>query len=46
MFWNWLRSFLQYSFYQLIAAAYVFVFRENSFKLFSALRMHQCRLRT
>jgi hypothetical protein len=28
MFWNWLRSFLQYSFYQLIAAAYVFVFGE------------------
>jgi hypothetical protein len=26
MFWGWFRAFLQYSFYQLIASAYVFVF--------------------
>ena len=26
MFWGWFRAFLQYAFYQLVAAAYVFVF--------------------
>ena len=26
MFWGWLRAFLQYAFYQLVATAYVFVF--------------------
>ena len=26
MFWGWLRSFIQFAFYQLIAAAYVFIF--------------------
>jgi type IV secretory pathway VirB6-like protein len=28
MFWGWFRSFIQFAFYQLIAAAYVFVFAQ------------------
>jgi len=28
MFWGWFRSFIQFAFYQLIAAAYIFVFGE------------------
>ena len=28
MFWGWLRSFIQFAFYQLIASAYVFIFGE------------------
>lgn len=26
MFWGWLRSFIQYAFYQVVASAYIFIF--------------------
>lgn len=26
LFWNWLKAFLQYAFYQVVASAYVFIF--------------------
>jgi len=26
MFWGWLRSFIQYAFYQVVAAAYIYIF--------------------
>jgi len=36
MFWGWFRSFVQFSFYQLVAAAYVFVFGEFLQKILAA----------
>lgn len=36
MFWGWFRAFLQYSFYQLIAAAYVFVFGQFLMQILGA----------
>jgi hypothetical protein len=36
MFWGWFRAFIQYSFYQLIAAAYVFVFGQFLMQILGA----------
>jgi hypothetical protein len=36
MFWGWFRAFLQYSFYQLIASAYVFVFGQFLMQILGA----------
>jgi hypothetical protein len=36
LFWGWFRAFLQYSFYQLIASAYVFVFGQFLMRLLGA----------
>lgn len=36
MFWGWFRAFLQYSFYQLVAAAYVFVFGQFLMQILGA----------
>ena len=36
MFWGWLRAFMQYAFYQLIASAYVFVFGQFLMRILGA----------
>lgn len=35
LFWGWLKAFLQYSFYQVIASAFVFIFAQLLLKFFS-----------
>lgn len=37
MFWGWFRAFLQYSFYQLVASAYVFVFGQFLTRILGAM---------
>jgi hypothetical protein len=36
LFWGWMRAFLQYAFYQMVASAYVFVFGQFLMRLLGA----------